>query len=207
MHFEGPVTIVLNVFAVVVGVALERFLTKSPMTGEDPAQYWSDRLFFRVLFYWASLTILCSLSIRFLAGSHYHLQHVYVASQIPPNLQMATIRWFLKDLAFLLAFGVFLVRAALSTTPESFLMWLIRFLVAAVLWCLLESALLHFWPIHSYVGKLWLPINLTQLLLTLVGWVMVKSRKNWCPSIFTALAVCYVIAFCLDMRFIIEGQV
>jgi hypothetical protein len=175
------------------------------MLGCSSGQYWSNRKWLRTLFYWTSLTILCSLAIRFLVGSDFHLRYLYL--QPKHSLSIVDIRWFLKDLAFLLAFGVFLVRAALSQTPTSFLMWLIRFLAVAVLWCLLEMVLSHFWPLHAYVGKPWLAINSAELVTTFIAMLVIRKRVKWCPSAFTVLAICYVIGFCFDLQFIIEGHI
>jgi len=199
--FKVPVDQVLFVFGAVVAVALERFLTESPMVaafrsnpGNGP---WR-----RELFYWSSLTVLVSLSLRFLIGSAVQLDGTYVKQ----NLTSSPYLRFFKDLAFLVTFGVFLVRASMSSDVSEFARWLTWFFVVAIIWCLV------YWIECRCIGaaaelRRWLPINTLQLAMTLLFWWLVKVNQNQPePCLLAGLAVSYAIIFGFDVRNVIENQ-
>jgi hypothetical protein len=206
LDFSGPVTAVSAVFAVVVGVALERFVTEPPMSDPGPEKPWLDanRRWLRVLFYWSSLTVLASLTLRFLVGSGAHLQQAYVHPYAQVQQVEADLPWFFKDLAFLLFFGVSLVKVALSKNPVDFALWLIRFLGAGLLWSAIE--IWRWWPQHDYPGSNWLCINLSQLALTLLALWPLKQKPEWSSYVLAALALSYATIFGIDVRLLIEGR-
>jgi hypothetical protein len=202
---EGPVTAVLRVFDVVVGVALERFLkdfrwvllrevrifVKARAKANPGAHRWSHPIF--EVLYWASLTLLVSLALRFAIGSEVHLKHTYLESPGPLSL-------FLKDLVFLVLFGVLLVRAALSKQLSEFMLWLTTFLVVGILWSWIEIAT----SAQSPFGCWWLLVNSVQLALTVVGWLWVHWKPGHAPQMLAILAVCYVVIFCFDVKRMIQ---
>src|SRR2546421_131710 len=107
LNFKDPVTVVIGIFAVVVGAALERFLTARPM---DLGQNVTKRSH-RELFYWSALIVLLSLIIRFFVGAAAHLAGMYLK---PDALKPWDMYLLFKDMVFLIVFGVFLVKVAIS---------------------------------------------------------------------------------------------
>jgi hypothetical protein len=202
---EGPVTAVLRVFDVVVGVALERFLKDDRMVDFARDQFQTarvkrighnarrwDRLIWETL-YWASLVVLVSLALRFAIGSEVHMKHTYVEAK-------GSVSLFLKDLGFLVLFGVLLVRAALSPKLADFMLWLTTFLVVGMVWSWVEIVTLA----RSPFGSWWLLINSLQLALTILGWWWVHRKPGHAPYMLAILAVCYAAIFCFDVEQLIE---
>jgi len=205
---KGTVDVVLVTFAVVVGVALERFLTDEHVFIR--AEFEADMNRFWWL-YALSFTALFCLAMRFLVGSDFHLRFTYVTNRRGPIC-------FFTDLVFLVAFGVILVRAALSESPCEFMYGLIRFLVLSVIWDALEmfrtSARGERWcriahpkikPEHAKpLIWFWLVIDLFQLAAT-YGLRYCDPQVGIRLGVFTSfslLAVVYVLALFADLLFI-----
>jgi hypothetical protein len=201
---EGPVTAVLRIFDVVVGVALERSLkdnqmvflalrkfTKKMATGPSRRVH---RFYFELL-YWSSLVLLVSLALRSAIGSEVHLKHTYVEAHGPMSL-------FLKDLVFLVLFGVLLVRAALSESIARFMLWLTMFLVVGIVWSLIDIAFSG----GSPFGCRWLGINAVQLVLTVSGWWWLRRKPGRAPHTLALLPLCYAAIFCFDVMQMVEAS-
>jgi hypothetical protein len=204
---EGPITAVLRVFDVVIGVALERSLKDNRMV--ERALYLFEKtrpkkpgdnghgrhIFIFELLYWASLAVLVSLALRFAIGSEVHLRHTYLETH-------GSLPAFLKDLVFLVFFGVLLVRAAFSARLAEFMLWLTAFLVLGIIWSLLDIAISSVAPF----GCRWLLVNSFQLALTLLGWLWVHRKPGHAPYMLTILAVGYIAIFCFDVMQMIEAS-
>jgi hypothetical protein len=200
LDLTSPVKIILDLFAVVVGVAIERFLTESSLFTEPYCtKPWlnGQKRWLRVLFCWACLTILTSLALRFLVGSEHEMHAAYKSVQ-----GVVPIYWFFEDLAFLLVFGVFLVKTALSTKPEDFVLWLIRFFVAAIIWSLIDFVHLR---MHDPTGIWWFGVNLIQLLLAVAVFFHSRSEPKKVPIFFAFLAVCYATLFGADVLILVAN--
>ncbi len=187
---KGTVDVVIVTFSVVVGVALERFLTDQKVFSEDfvmKPEYWC--------FYGFSFTALICLALRFLVGSDFHLKDSYVK----PNQDK--LIFFFKDLIFLVVFGVLLVQAALSKNPRDFMSRLAWFLGLSVIWDLIE------WRTRRRnlpLTKRWLKIDFFQLAGTCLIWYCYSQVgvSLWAFAFFAILAVGYCLALWFDLGFL-----
>jgi hypothetical protein len=198
----GAITAILMAFSVVVGVALERFLTDQKLV--DASGYEKKR---REVFYWIVLTIMITLAVRFLVGSYIHLHITYTLALTPK-----TFLYFFKDLLFLFAFGAFLVRMAFSESCKDFLGWIIVFSLADVFWSGLQLIIGIFdLEVQKTSGPLalsWLGIGLCQLLIISICHRFVttekKSPRNF--RIFVFLLIIFVVIFGCDLWAILMGS-
>jgi len=203
--YEGPIIAVLRVFDVVVGIAFERFLKDDRMIhaalrhfvkfrankGVGPSMLAKKSIY--EILYWASFLLLVTLALRFAIGSEVHLKHSYQDMQ-------GSVGQFVKDLAFLVLFGVFLVRAALSAKLTDLLWWLTMFLGTGAIWSLVEILSRP----TSWFGCWWLFVNLLQLALTLIVWWSLCRWPHHASFILVLLAVCFAVLFYVDVKQLIE---
>jgi hypothetical protein len=186
-NLADAVTVVLGIFGVVVGVALERFLTESPMVRKYERN--CPNCWLRGLFFWSSLTMLISVILRFFIGATIQLHDAYVSNLGP-------MPRFFKDLAFLIVFGVFLVKVGLSKTSIEFTRWLMWFFGCAITWSLIAIVM----RTDQDLALLWLILNLIQLGITAVCCWLLDKKPSWVPYILASLAVCYAILFGFDLE-------
>ncbi len=144
---KEAIEVVTDAFIVIVGVAVERFLTDFPLGNNDPAfqQEHSFGLRFKWrgpkkdLFYWwcyvLALIILVTLVIRFLVGSRVDLLIAYTGT-CP-----LSVRKFISDVSFLMFFAAFIVGAALSERIRDFMGWLSFCAATGVLWSVMAFKL------------------------------------------------------------------
>jgi len=202
---EGPVTAVLRIFDVVVGVALERALKDDGMIRFALRQFRYVRGYrFRrgtkplhvayEVIYWSSFLVLVSLALRFAIGSEVQMKHVYGEATLESTLG------FMGDLLFLVLFGVVLVRAALSARLTDFLRWLIMFSLLGIIWSCIELAR---WPGSPY-GCWWLGLNSLQLAFTLPCRWMIRRRPRDARYALMALAAVYMTLFAVDVWHLVE---
>jgi len=191
LSFGDPVTAVVATFGVVVGVALERFLTESEMVGSY--EKTCPNRWLRWLFFWSSLTMLASLILRFMMGAAVQLRAEYVENQ-------AHMPRFIKDEAFLIVFGVLLVKVGLSKEALGFMRSLIWFFVVAVVWSLIAMAS----GTDAGLARFWLEINAIQLVVTAVCRRLLVKKPGFVPQamFLCFLAICYLTIFCFDLRMI-----
>ncbi len=197
--FSGPVHLVVEMFVVVVGVALHSFLVEEKAWLKP----YENRL--RVTMDWACLTILSSLALRFCIGSDAQLRSAYLRG----TYGAWDLAWFNFDLLFLLAYGVFLVKAARSHCLVDFVDWLMRLLGAAVLWNVVEMmrSLIRSCSLTNYIGRPWLYLNASLLVLTFLARWRLKKSTSHAPQMMAALAFFYAVAFCLDDGWVIQGKI
>ncbi|HEY6350092.1 MAG TPA: hypothetical protein VI636_11855 [Candidatus Angelobacter sp.] len=201
LKFKETVDVVATTFSVVVGFALTCFLEKSPMVQrynqEHPDK--SDKVV-RGIFLFSSAMILISLALRFLIGSKIHLLLTYGSGH-------GNVFPFLKDLAFLIFFGVFLVKISWAKDSFQFMRGLTGFLVLVLLWGLIT---LIFWGDRHFALP-WVIMDSIQLaitcgglvLLTLVRRVLVR-HPSILPYTMLLLATLYAVIFGWDLKWIIE---
>lgn len=197
-------------FLVVVGVALHSFLWHYRMgadlgveSADDPdpshkrdPRYWLCHLLCLIVF--------ISLALRFLVGSRAHSTSTHVESI---TVDSRWFSFFVWNFVVLIAFGVVLVRAALSQSHYSFLKWLLSFSAIAVVWSLIDSC-----ANKSAWGKWWLTPNLFQGLVTF-GLLFFLGKNPGPPHeeayrqklviVLVVLAVCYLLIFPWDLWHII----
>jgi hypothetical protein len=217
---EHTFEVVTTVFAVIVGVAVERFLTEFPLkkdvafahpepqqarTGarltlsgqlrERPSKiYWFSYVF--------SLMAIVTLVLRFIMGSDFHLRHAYEKAASKPDIDN-----FIIDICFLMFFGAFIVGAALAEQIYRFALWLALFSGVAVVWS--GIALLR----GTQRGLIWwwLIINGIQLVLGLVVMLLClrwEKRKSYNSMIcgLLVLAAWYVVIFPFDLEHILLAK-
>jgi hypothetical protein len=191
LSLDQSVAVALNIFAVVVGVALKQFLTDSPMikgfTNVTRKQ--------RAQLYWSALAVLAALILRFFVGGTVHLRSAFVKKDLQPS-DMAL---FFKDLFFLILFGVLIVKIASSNRPAEFNRWLMRFLAAGIIWCIIEIPIRWHSPLRS-LAIWWLSANLIQLAVTaFCAWRMRKVAGSE-RHMFLILAIFFVFVLGLDLQ-------
>jgi hypothetical protein len=109
---ERSIEVVIDVFIVIVAIAVDRFFTNFPL-GADPAfdppnpkplpeDQARDHRKEHNGWYWPcfvlSLAVIVTLALRFLIGSDFHLRHAYL-------YKPGDVRLFIWDICFLLIFG------------------------------------------------------------------------------------------------------
>lgn len=181
----------LAIFAVLVGLALTEFILAQFRNPIDTAP----------LVRWSLFAALVGLLLRYFIGSAIHIRRTYVYS--PPFKQAS---WFLlKDLIFLVLFGVYAVAMSQSEHPSEFMTRAIQLLAIAFVWSLLD-------PI-SHVGicgkppavsswKYWIWINFAQLVVTLVILQLLVSKgKMWGTALLGAIySGLFVLEYVYDLH-------
>jgi hypothetical protein len=161
----------LAIFAVLVGLALTEFIlaqfTSWPRRPIDAAP----------LVRWSLFAALVCLLLRYFIGSAIHIKRNYVYS--PPSREAT---WFLlKDLVFLVLFGVYAVAISQSDNPAQFMDRSAQLLVIAFVWSLLDPiSHITFRGMPPTVSswKYWIWINSVQLAATvlILHWLVSKSK-------------------------------
>jgi hypothetical protein len=195
-----------DTFLVVVGVALHSFLRDYKM-GRDLGvarlddlvnvpkphkAYW--------LSYWLTFVVLISVALRFLVGSRAHVTSVYGGSGSVPLDSYS----FTRNIILLVAFGVVLVQAAISKSHRHFMLWMVGFSAAGIMWSLLDG---------TNWGRWWLCLHLWQVLVTVVCFLIAPSKPGTLVEnnhvrrltvSLSLLAVVYVWLFLADLNAIIH---
>ncbi|MFI5021621.1 MAG: hypothetical protein ACHQRJ_08215 [Alphaproteobacteria bacterium] len=142
--FTQAVTVVLQTFAVLVGVSITDLFDTSKSHFLGAQQNW---LFFALI----------ALLLRFIIGSAIHLNHVY-GNTDPPDPERPRehrVLVFFKDLAFLVFFGWIAVRITHSETFCGFLGGSLAFVGAAFVWSVLDAILQRCCPSIGPQRPLW----------------------------------------------------
>jgi hypothetical protein len=176
---ERTIAVVSDAFIVIVGVAVERFLTRYPLGRGDPAfkprasslppaekpeicRYQPHGDATVDLWYWVcyclALAILVSLVLRFLIGSGTHLAKHYIGKTTSQSVHQ-----FITDIIFLMFFGAFLVGAALASSVRRFMMWLSLSSAVGILWSVIAVQVRG----DRGFGCWWLAVNFFQCLISL----------------------------------------
>jgi len=195
-------------FVVIIGVAVERFLTEFPLK-HDPALRHPDpraprgahaipsKLYH--ICYVLSLTAIVTLVLRFLIGSDSHLRRAYTACNTKPAIDN-----FIVDICFLMLFGAFIVGAALARRVHWFALWLALFSGVAVLW----SSIATTRGAQAPLIRWWLTINAIQFGISLAAMVWslaCRNRHNLVIAALLIVALWYVVIFPFDLEHILLG--
>jgi len=203
-NIEHSIEVVGGTFLVVVGVAVERFLTGYPLGKNDPS--FRDpvhptvivRDWRYVMCYITSLVILVSVVIRFLLGSDAQLRNAYVEHAFGPP----QVHSFVRDVVFLMFFGAFLVGAALSKTVSKFMAWLALSSGVGAVWSWIEVLVRPDTPYAWW----WLEVNSKQFVVTLSCFLLLwraRSARTTVPYVLGLLTVWYAVIFPIDIAHII----
>jgi len=202
---ERSIEVVIDAFIIVIGVAVERFITEFPL-GEDkafdflktlphkrryrrPHRTWKvkvRRLRYRISqfrnksyylgSYGSSLAVIVTLVLRFLLGSDLHLRNAYLH-----NAGKQNINQFAVDIAVLMFFGTCIVGAALAESIQRFAWWLALCSAAGALWSWQALSRPDVQDLRDLV-RWWFQINSVQcgiaFCLGVVCWYLGKSRSR-----------------------------
>jgi hypothetical protein len=142
--------------------------------------------------YWMTFIVLISLSMRFVVGSAAHSSGFHD--------KPVEICGFVRDLVFLVVFGILLVEAALARRHWYFISWLMGFSAAGFLVGLCEGG---GW------GQLWVRTHGWSFVVTLVCWFLVPKQRSTLAdrryvrklmAVLTPLAAFYGGIFVYDIR-------
>jgi len=214
--FGYAIEAVFLAFVAVVAVALERAY-RGPRLVEK--QNFADKQWGLLRWesaevsYWAVLTVLVSLGIRFLIGSAVHLHASFVDN---PGL----VRDFMWHVLWLFIFGSFIVRSAFAESVREFSKWLTWFAVAGISWSLVAIAThslpkdgsAQVSPSDAMTRKLamgWLIINGLQFVATFSLWKLSKNEPtgtNQQVNRLVVLAVAFGLLFIADACHILDGS-
>ncbi|HLK03331.1 MAG TPA: hypothetical protein VKT53_02745 [Candidatus Acidoferrum sp.] len=206
---ETNIHLILELFVVIIGVAVTRFLAEGTLVDSDPAFRDEENAKPKHdVWYWVcyglALIILVTLIMRFMLGSNKQLMLMYAGKQ-----DFDSYLKFFWDICFLMFFGAFLVAAARSETVRTFMRWLAVSSALGVAW-----SLIALWRGEGSLGCWWLDVNLIQCALTVPFYL-------WCRPLNarpgtgrlagrTALVVvsgCFMIIFWLDIEMISLGKI
>ena len=162
-HFDGldfsqSVNVILVTFGALVAVSVADFFDETKNKLPDDVRSWA-------------ILALLALLLRFIVGSAVHLNRTYNPSpQNPPDYANSpSILFFLKDIGFLIAFGIVAIHITHSGHFFHFFQQSALFVAISLAWSLTD-AFFHWrgWAANErafYV--IWAPIDAAQLLLTL----------------------------------------
>lgn len=192
LDFVQPVAVVLQTFAVLVGISLTDFFDESKNKLPEGLQPWA-------------FVALMALLLRFIIGSAVHLNFAYGeradghGHKLGPRLPSIVL--FLKDLAFLVAFGYLAIKISHSRNFVHFLQFSAWFVTTALLWCITDplarGAVLKAKGLQVKLGYLWVRwalLDLGQLAAT--GAVALVIGRDVAGAILVALV--YAICLCVD---------
>jgi len=157
LDFSKSVDVILVTFGALVAISLTDFFDEK-----------KNKAFTDDVRFWAILALL-ALLLRFIVGSAVHLNRTY--NRTPQNpadyANSPSILLFLKDIGFLIAFGIVAILITHSATFLHFLQKSATFVALSLAWSLLD-AVIHWFGYASdeppfYV--IWVPIDAAQLLL------------------------------------------
>jgi nucleoside 2-deoxyribosyltransferase len=177
---------VLVTFSVLVGVSLADFFdeTKNRLPGDV-----HDWAFFVVV----------ALLLRYIIGSVIHLKHAYRGA--PDFQHSASIRLFLKDIGFLVAFGLVAVKITHSVKLFHFWQQSWVFISISLVWSITDPIFRKIWEPGALqqepLWRVWTVIDAAQLSATLLIYFLIYSYNQYLATI--VLAVIYGIFFFLDL--------
>jgi len=189
-RFEEGVKAVIATFAVFTGIALKDYVT-STIFGD---------------LHWYAVIILGTLLLRYIIGSATHLTYTYAQKDAPadePN--SAAVILLIKDLGFLVVFGVIAVRMSKASDFPAFLEFARWFLAWGLIWSVTD-ALVRFvwckvtrddyeWPKRQF-WLIWAVLDAAQLAVT---WLVPNMFASVSEQA-TVLAVFYVLFLYLDLK-------
>lgn len=199
LDFVQPVAVVLQTFAVLVGISLTDFFDEAKNRLPEDLQPWA-------------FVALMALLLRFIIGSAVHLTYAYgertdqQGHKLGPRLP--SICLFLKDLAFLIAFGYLAIKMSHSPNFVHFLEFSAWFVTTALLWCITDpvarGAVLKAKGLEvtlDYLWVRWAILDVGQLAaIGLVAWVIGRDVAG-----AVVLALSYVICLGFDCLFMLTS--
>ena len=231
---ERSIEVVIDAFIIIIGIAVERFITKFPLR-HDPAfrllktaprrrshrrpardvkrpilnklRYWRS-YFVSKSWYWIcyvlSLSVIVTLVLRFLLGADLHLRNAYLGKQDTHN--------FAWDVFALMCFGAFIVGAALAKYVRHFAWWLAGCSAVGTIWSALAVQRADPYSLNVLIWW-WFKINSAQfgiaLCIGLLCWVhkaLESKNKKYVIGGLVALSIWYIWIFPRDLEKILEME-
>jgi hypothetical protein len=187
--YRACLNIVLEVFAVLIGVGIHHFFTK----GQDD---WGLILGYTGWIFWgAFVALLCSALSYFIGGGLY-LHATYLAHPEKPHEY-----WFLLAIASRVIFGVLLLWAAKSPDFGNFLHRLLIFEAVGFFWSLLHLGIAkRYAPRQKKGAKLAMLWLWTDLVAALFLFALLRALNSFGPGVLLAilLIVGSVLLFAYD---------
>jgi hypothetical protein len=188
LDFSQAVSMVLTTFGVLVAVSIADFFDETKNKLPDDVRSWA-------------ILVLLALLLRYIIGSAVHLNRTYN----PPAADYAhshSTLMFLKDIGFLIAFGVVAIQITHSVKFFHFFQQSAIFVSISLLWSITD-AIIH-WLGLAHNEKefylIWMPIDAAQLLFTL----LVYSWFHEPHFVAKVLAVVYMLFFFGDLVLMIR---
>lgn len=234
MRFQQAVTVISSTFTVFTGFALNQAVTSAFKITD--IQSFGD---FHKLgdWHWGALIALIALLLRFIIGSTVHLNRTYVLPPAtaplpagpPPQGVSQSVPMLLKDLAFLVLFGIaaLLMTGGINRSDglKELLIGGSVYLGFAILWSLVDTLVRDVWTLDhtgtatgpgpgtavattDYVGSRsdwwWLGLAAFQLIVTLVLLLLLLYTST-IDAVAAAwlLAVVYIACLYSDLKHIL----
>lgn len=190
------VTAVIQTFAAFVGISLTDFFDEAKNKLGEEVRLWA-------------FIALVALLLRYIIGSAVHLNRAYGARKGQEQPLQPSIRLFIKDLLFLVAFGYVAIQITHSHTLMHFMRWSGWFIGLGLLWSVSDRGFRWLWlpgvagdPRLNRLACIWAAIDAIQLVVT--GLFAHYSGKGmWTAALF---AVVYIIVFAIDMVFLVDPR-
>jgi hypothetical protein len=192
LDFSQSVNVILVTFGALVAVSLSDFFDDTKNKLPEEVRFWA-------------IIALLALLLRFIVGSAVHLNRTYNPNARKEHYRDSpSIQRFLKDLIFLIAFGIVAIHITHSGAFAHFAQQSALFVAISLLWSLIDAAL-------HWRGRLsgeppfymiWVPLDLVQLAATiyLYGW----RHEPHLAAIW--LAGVYVVFFWIDVWLTIRAD-
>jgi nucleoside 2-deoxyribosyltransferase len=183
--FSQSVDVILVTFSVLVGVSLADFFDD---TKDKLPEHVHD---------WAFL-MLVALLLRYLVGSAIHLKHAY---RTAPNFKhSASAFLFLKDIVFLIAFGLIAIKITHSVKLFHFWQQITIFIGISLLWSVTDPIFRKIWEPSALQGRplweIWTTIDTAQFAVTLIVYI---CSKHDLYRVVVILTFVYAVFFFLDL--------
>ena len=191
LDLAPAVEVVISTFAVLVGISLTDFFDDQKNRLPEDVRNWA---------FWALVALL----LRYIIGSAIHLKNAYAVSQLDYR-DSPSIGRMLKDILFLVLFGLVAVHMTHSKTIDHFIQQAGVFVAISLLWSI-SDPFFRKWPFGRIWGpaiggqkpfwKIWAPIDALQLAFTLLAYRYMRGDPIWAAK---ALAFAYTGFVAVDL--------
>jgi len=229
---ERSIEVVIDAFIIIIGMAVERFITDFPLKHDSAFRllktaprrrphrrpsphrkqkgnkflYWMSYFFSKSqywLCYGLSLAVIVTLVLRFLIGSDLHLRNAYLARG-----ESQDVSYFAGDIAVLMCFGACIVGAALAKYIRHFAWWLAGCSAVGAVWSWSALGRPDTHGLHELI-RWWFKINSVQLGIALLTGALCwfcQARKSKGIVIWglALFSLWYIVIFPYDLKRILE---
>jgi hypothetical protein len=190
------VNAVIQTFAAFVGISLTDFFDEAKNKLGEEVRLWA-------------FIALVALLLRYIIGSAVHLNRAYGTRKGKDQPLQPSIRLFIKDLLFLVAFGYVAIQITHSYTLMHFMRWSGWFIGLGLLWSLTDWGFRRLWlpgaagdPRLNRLAGIWAGIDAGQLGVTGL-FALFSGKGMWTAACFAAV---YIAIFAIDMFFLVDPK-